>query len=310
MKPLVSIVLAVYNGSRYLETQIRSILNQSYENIELVIVDDGSSDDSFRIVERLAQAESRLKIHRNPRNVGFVKNFLGALRFAMGELVCFSDQDDVWRKDKVEILSSLILRDCRNMFAYSDMEICDEELRTIFPSFWKASGIWPRGGMLRELALLRNIAPGCSMMFRKEVRDLLLRVPPNCSFLHDHLAFIFAASSGKIVYTLEKLVKYRQHAANNIGAFYPSVTDKQRFHEQLKKEIGLLRPLLPANIIRLERFLESDAVANIFSRASFIRYYLFLRCDTLASKGLGILECFFPNLYQLLRRGFRTNRFL
>lgn len=308
MKPLISIVMAVYQGEKYLEAQIRSILEQTYPNIEVVIVDDGSTDSSPRIVEGFSRKDSRVKTHRNPKNLGLIKNFITSLRFAQGELICYSDQDDVWRKDKIGILSSLISKNARNMLAYSDMEICDADLKTTFPSFWKASGVRPRRGALQELALLRNLMPGCSMMFRAKVKECLLRVPPECSFMHDHLAFVLAASLGEIDYSREKLVKYRQHTGNNIGAFYPSVTDKTRFREQLRKEIRLLSPLLSADRRGLERFLDREDGSNIILRMSFIRYYLFLRPDTFTSKCLGFFECLFPDLYRRVQRGFHANK--
>ncbi len=248
MPPLVSIAMAVYNGSKYLEAQIDSILKQCYTSFELVAVDDVSIDDSFQILERLARVDPRIKVHKNTVNAGIAGNFLNALRFSRGELICFADQDDAWRADKLEILVSLISDTPQNMLAYSDLEICDSDLRVMHSSFWKVSGIKPRSGIWGEFAFLRNIIPGCSMMFRKEIRDLLMEMLPKSSFIHDHLAFVLASSFGRVVYSREPLVKYRQHSRNNIGAFYPSVADFDRFSEQLRREIALLKPFLPLDL--------------------------------------------------------------
>lgn len=306
MKPLISIVMAVYNGEAYLEPQIKSILDQTYDNLELILSDDGSTDRSMEIAERLASQDSRIKIHRNSRNFGLVRNFRQALRLAQGDLICFADQDDVWRADKLQTLVSLIVKDPRNMLAYSDLEICDSNLNRMSRSFWKAARIRPRSGALRELPLLRNIMPGCSMMFRKEILAVLTALPEDCSFMHDHLAFIVAAAFGRVVFSRETLVQYRQHAQNNIGAFYPSVTDRDRFQTQLAREIKLLRAWLPVDLANLERFLDERARKNILSRLKFVRYHLFLRPDTLFEKLLGIFECLTPELYQRLRRGLRA----
>jgi glycosyltransferase involved in cell wall biosynthesis len=308
MPPLISMVMAVYNGSRFLEAQVHSILKQSYKNFELVVVDDVSSDDSFDILTRLARSEPRIKLHKNVANVGIVGNFLNALRYSCGELVCFADQDDIWREDKLEILSALILKSPENMLAYSDLEICDSNLKTIHPSFWKVSGIRPRSGVLGEFAFFRNIAPGCSMMFRNEIRDVLLQTLPKSSFIHDHLAFVLASLRGRVVYSRQRLVKYRQHAMNNIGAFYPSVTDFERFSEQLRREIMLLKPALTTDLSDLERFLSVRGREKIFPRLTFLRFYLWLRIDSFFSKCLGLFECLTPSFYQQCRRGFHAYR--
>ena len=128
MKPLVSIVMATYNGAKYLEAQIQSILSQSYSNIEVIITDDCSTDDSLRIIQQAVKSDPRVKVHRNPENIGFVKNFMGALCHAKGELICFSDQDDFWHEDKLNILAQLICDNPSNMLAYCDLEICDERI--------------------------------------------------------------------------------------------------------------------------------------------------------------------------------------
>jgi glycosyltransferase involved in cell wall biosynthesis len=300
--------MAVHNGEKYLPEQIQSILDQTYQNIELIISDDASSDGSLRIANEFARRDIRIVVRQNSKTLGIQKNFLSALALAHGELVCFSDQDDLWQKNKIELLVSLIRKNPGNMLAYSDLEVCDEALITTHKSFWKVSRIKPRSGIIRELALLRNIVPGCSMLFRKEIRDRLVAVPAECSLMHDHLAFIFASSLGRIVYSKGALLKYRQHSQNTIGAFHPSVWNRKLFQEQLSREIKVLRPMLSIDLRGFECFLNVQSQTKFFSRFRFIRYSLFLRPDTLLDKLLGIFECFSPTFYQLLRRGFRADQ--
>ena len=305
---LISIVMAVYNGEKYLPEQIRSILNQTYRNIELIITDDASPDGSLRIALEFARKDPRITVRQNAKNLGIVRNFLSTLALTRGELICFSDQDDVWRADKLATLASLILKSPKRMLAYSDLEICDADLRRIHSSFWKTSGIRPRNGVLGEFAFLRNIMPGCSMMFRKEIKDILIEMYPKSSFMHDHLAFVLASSRGRVVYSREPLVKYRQHSQNNIGAFYPSVADFNRFSEQLQREIALLKPVLPVDLTALERFLNANDRKKLSHRLAFLRFYLWLRKDSLFSKCLGLFECLAPKFYQQCCRGFHAHR--
>jgi len=312
MKPLISIVMAVYNGEKYLEEQLGSILGQTYKNIELVIIEDVSTDGSLRICENVARGDGRVKIHKNSENLGAVRSFLKGLQFARGELVCFSDQDDLWRADKLDILARLIQNDPRNMLSYSDLEICDENLLVTHPSFWRTAGIAPRQGQLGEMAFLRNIMPGCSMIFRKEVANELARFTQPRVFMHDHLAFVVASSLGRIVYSSQTLVKYRQHGSNQIGAFYDSVVNPERVIEELTEKVKesqiALHHLRSLNLEKLLSFCECLQKGGFVRRMSFLRYYLFLRNDRFLDKMLGFLECLCPPAYQGLKKmGFKKN---
>ena len=304
---MVSVVMAVYNGEKYLEEQMLSILKQNYPHIELIIVDDNSQDQSVQIIQKLASANSSIRLFINPCRIGLVPNFLKAASLAKGDLICFCDQDDYWRPDKVEILKKLLEEDKSNMLSYSDMEICDEKLNLIYPSFWKQAGICPVNGRLGEISFLKNIAPGCSMMFRKEVRDILVKIPATMPFMHDHLAVIVASGLGRLVYSKEKLVKYRQHPSNNIGAFYNSLINKERITRELKEKVTycLNNPILkdlPFKWERLQGFYASLEKGGLFSRLGFLKYYLFLRNATFLDKALGFIECALPGLYYWLRR--------
>lgn len=306
MKPLISVVMAVYNGEKYIKEQIDSILEQTYRNIELIIVDDASTDDSLYIADNMAGSDKRVKVFKNPKNLGVAWNFLKALQFACGELVCFSDQDDVWRMDKLDILASLIHDDHQNMLAYSDLAICDENLQVIHPSFWKSAGIKPRKGYIHERAFLRNIAPGCSMMFRKPVADALVGLSGPGPFMHDHLTLVVSAAMGKIVYTKTALVKYRQHDRNQIGAFCDSTVNTESIICGLTEKVSWMHSvpfLLPNfNLQRLLSFCKCLCCNRLLERVSFLDYYLFLRNDCLWAKTLGILECLSPVVYKRLKK--------
>jgi len=302
---LVSIILPVYNGEKYLEEQVKSILEQSYTNTEIVIVDDKSKDDSLEIANDLARLDKRIKVYNNVCNLGLSANFLKGVSLAKGEFVCFCDQDDYWKHDKIAALKELLERDSRNMLAYSDLEICDDKLAVMCRSFWKTSGIKPKKGYLKELSFLKNIAPGCSMMFRKKVRDILAKIPADAPFLHDHLALIISCGLGKIVYTNKALVKYRQHDNNNIGAFYNSIINKEVIIKALDGKISYFKKLsLPGLNLDLKKILSFCNClrdGKFLMRLSFMNYYLFLRNDTFLDKALGFFECFFPAAYGWLK---------
>jgi glycosyltransferase involved in cell wall biosynthesis len=306
MNPLISIVMAVYNGEKYLAEQIQSILAQTYKNIELIIADDASSDRSLQIAEEFVRKDSRVIFRKNAKNLGVVKNFLNALALSQGEWICFSDQDDIWENGKLKILATLIEEDYRNMLACSDLAIFDERRQTALPSFWTVAGIRPPKGHLGEIAFLRNLVPGCSMMFRREVKDCLLKLPEEGPFMHDHLAFVVGAALGRVVFTKEKLLRYRQHSANQIGAFYDSAINKERIIRELTEKVEFMRGAqLDSTQFQPEKLLAfCDCLrgGDLLKRLFFLRYYLFLRNHQPLDQALGILDCLAPTVYTALKK--------
>ena len=275
---LVSIAMTSYNGEKYLEQQLRSIMEQSYSNIEIIVVDDGSKDASLNILNRLAAIDSRIKIYQNPHNLGVVANLLRAVSLANGEYICCCDQDDYWRNDRIDILKKLIEKDEENVFAYSDLEICDENLKPIYDSYFAFMRTKPREGYLGELSFLKNIVTGAAVMFRKKVKDMLILVPKDVPFMHDHLVFVISCSLGNIVYTNEKLVKYRQHEASTIGVSYPSVINKEKIIRELREKLAYFKRLplenLNLNLTKMLKFCDCLEKGGILERLSFLDYYL------------------------------------
>lgn len=229
MNRTVSVVLATYNGERYLEEQLQSILAQSYANLEIIISDDNSGDSTISLVKSYACKDSRIKLLTNPKQIGIVPNFLNALKSATGNYICFSDQDDYWEREKVKTLVELIEQNNQNMLAYSDLGICDQGLGIRSPSFWRSSGIRPLQGCCDERILIRNLTPGCSMLFRGEVKKKLETSSIHPPFMHDHLAFALSSAIGRVVFTPQPLVRYRQHSGNSIGVDNSSAFDATAF---------------------------------------------------------------------------------
>ncbi len=309
MANLVSVVVAVYNGEKFLEPQIRSLQAQDHKDLEIILMDDKSTDSSLKIIEGLAAEDQRIQVHSNSGKLGFAANFLKGLLLSRGGLICFCDQDDVWQPDKVSILKKLIESDGRNMLAYSDLEVCDESLHTTQASFWKAAGIKPRAGDLKEKTLLRNLTPGCSMMFRGQVRDLLRQSPSNLPFLHDHLVFVLSSSLGRVDYSKKRLVKYRQHDRNNIGAFYPAVMDKNRFIQDILLKMEALQKMgvggSSMDLEKIKNFFQAWKEGGLRLRSAYLDYYLFLRNDRWRDQWLGAIECLTPGVYHWLKHRLR-----
>jgi len=319
MAPQVSVALASCNGEKYLSEQIRSVLSQSRRDLELVVVDDASSDGTARIAEAAESGDSRVRFYRNPERLGLVANFLRAVSLCRGEFVAYSDQDDAWLPHKIETLSRLLEKDPAATLVYSDLEICGEDLRHSQGSFLRRAGLAPFSGKLGERAFLKNLAPGCSMLFRRPVAQLIARCFEDRAFMelnrakalddtpymHDHLALVLASGLGKIACSPKKLVRYRQHGSNNIGAFYKAQDSRRAFIDRLAKRIQALAPYrkeLPRiDWGRLDSFLKNYSSPKRPPMPGFLPFFLFMRNAGLKDRALGALDCFLPDVYEKAR---------
>ena len=134
MEEKIDILLATYNGEKYVAEQIESILNQTYKNFNLIISDDNSSDNTPKILEDYAKKDSRIILNLQEKNLGVVKNIEFLLEQVQNEYYMLSDQDDVWLEQKVE-KSLETLKNENADLVFGDLEIVDENLKTIHPSF-------------------------------------------------------------------------------------------------------------------------------------------------------------------------------
>lgn len=319
MSSLVSVILATYNGARHVNAQIRSILDQTYQKIEVIWADDASSDGTWEEAQRLAGLDGRLRVFRQARNVGLVRNFLDAASRCRGDFVCFSDQDDIWHPGKIETLLRILYRKPSAMLAYSDLEVCDEALKPIGISFWAANRIRPFNGSPGALSLLKNIAPGCSMMFRKSVNNLLSALSRDEHFvrinavksleevpvMHDHLAWIIASGTGEVAFSRHRLVDYRQHGDSSIGAFHRAPHSRERFVRLLESRIIALTTIR-AEMPRidwdgLQRFLDGYRCEMRGPMPAELPYFMGMRGGAGADRLLAALDCLAPSVYRKLK---------
>lgn len=205
--PLISIALCTYNGAAYLGEQLDSLLAQTYSNIEIVVVDDASTDSTVDMLDSYASRDRRLKVFVNDRNVGFRRNFERALASCSGEFIAPCDQDDIWLPHKLRQLHGVL---GSYAMAYCDSELVDSEGRSlgVFMSDTR------RMQNITDVAafVLENCVSGHAMLFRRELLEAALPIPEG--FFHDWWVAAVAAAHGEIVYCPEKLVLYRQHASN------------------------------------------------------------------------------------------------
>jgi len=204
---LVSIALCTYNGSRFLTQQLDSLLSQTHPLLEIVVADDASSDDTVAILEQYARLDPRVSVSVNPTNLGFARNFECALARCRGTFIAPCDQDDVWLPDKI---SALVAAIGEHALAYCDSTLIDEHGK---PTGHRMSDIVPMPSTDDpSMFAFGNCVSGHAMLFRRELRERALPVPPE--FFYDWWIAAIAASAGGIVRVQQSLVLYRQHGAN------------------------------------------------------------------------------------------------
>jgi glycosyltransferase involved in cell wall biosynthesis len=218
----ISVALCTYNGGRYLGAQLDSILAQNRQPFELVVCDDRSSDDTLAIVERFRErAPFPVRIESNPETLGSTKNFEKAISLCTGDLIATCDQDDVWFPEKLASNEAALVAEPGRGLAFSDASVVDEALQPMGHTMWQSIEFGRldrrrvRDGKAFEVLLRRWLVTGATMMFRAEFLPYVLPIPAN--WIHDGwIAFIIGAMA-PVGLVEQPLVKYRQHAAQQIG---------------------------------------------------------------------------------------------
>jgi glycosyltransferase involved in cell wall biosynthesis len=218
----VSVALCTYNGARFVAAQLRSILAQSRPPDEVVICDDGSSDDTVAVVERIRQdTGANIRLFVNRENLGFVRNFERAIGLCEGDIVFLSDQDDVWVPERIETMLEPFLEDDRVCLAYSDAEIVDADLKPLGTTVFGTRRVARlRDGNNRAIAevVLHPDLKGCLTAHRSSWKSVFWPMPAaaqESGWGHDHWLAVIAHAAGKVRAIDRVLMSYRVHGANS-----------------------------------------------------------------------------------------------
>ena len=236
---LVSIALCTYNGEAFLEEQLRSILNQSYPNLEVVVCDDASSDNTREILLGFS-ADKRMKLLINEKNLGATKAFEKALQHCHGDWIAFADQDDVWKKDKIE---KMIRQVGSQLLLYHNSELVNEEGKPIGKTISDLRNLY--SGSDTRGFVFSNCVWGHAILFNRSMLKHLLPMP--ATIPHDIWTAFVATSLNGIHYLEEPLVQYRQHSRTVTTTLPPDKMEQrnlsqkaQEYHQQLYW-IGVMR---------------------------------------------------------------------
>ncbi len=252
---LISIAMSSYNGERFIQEQIDSILDQSYSNLELIITDDGSSDKTIEIIKNYQKNDTRIKLYQNEVNLGFVQNFGKAISLCKGDYIALADQDDIWKKDK---LKTFIAKIGENVLIYSDADLVDEHAASMEQELIRPARKLVSGANNRAF-LLENCVSGNTLMFKKELLQYILPIPEGASF-HDRWIVFVATTYGSITYTEEPMTYYRRYSEQitkkrekDYEGFFDRLKKKKEFKvKSAKVAVKDLRTFLSLKILKNE----------------------------------------------------------
>ena len=214
----LSVALCTYNGKSYIEEQLLSILRQTLPVDEVVVCDDGSSDGTIGIIEKM-QRDGKVKLHRNEKSLGVVENFKKAASLCMGDIIFFADQDDRWYPNKVETILEYFDRHPQHEVVFTDALIIDSSgehlpaYGNLFQmTFQQEERRMYYAGLELESFLTRNHATGATMAVRKRFLD---KADPfklcTKQILHDYALALRAAELGVLGAIKKPLIDYRRH---------------------------------------------------------------------------------------------------
>ena len=246
MSPLISIVMATYNGEKYLREQVDSLLAQSYPTLEFIFVDDASSDSSLAILQEYASQDERIRLVTNPENQGLLATFETGIRSAKGEMIALSDQDDVWMPDKIRLLAGAI---GSHSMIYADSALTDAA-GLVTGKFSDRNYLcdYPTGLHY----VFGTKAMGHAMLFKREIIDIALPFPDFVG--HDFILGFAAAALHGVSYFPATLVNYRQHSSNTMGADLSkgkkNYNTREERNARIVKRLNLLAERCPAGVER------------------------------------------------------------
>lgn len=228
MSNKIAILMATYNGEKYMEEQLDSLLNQSNQDWVCYIHDDGSTDHTLDVIKKYcANHKGRFILADYPKQGGAKGNFLSLLKFHNSEYnepyIMFSDQDDVWLPNKVDATYQKMIElesgtQGEPCLVFTDLKVVDSSLNVVSESFMQYSKHDPAKLSVRDM-FVANPAPGCTMMINRVLENFAVKYTDSSRIeMHDWWCMAIAAIFGRIDFLKIPTIMYRQHGDNTLGA--------------------------------------------------------------------------------------------
>ncbi|MGN0290954.1 MAG: glycosyltransferase family 2 protein [Lachnospiraceae bacterium] len=237
MDKKVQILMSTYNGEKYLEEQIESLLRQTYPHIEILIRDDGSTDSTSTILKKYEKEYGNIHVFLES-NVGVTKSFFSLLSKSDADYIAFCDQDDIWLEEKVERAVEKLCEIQGAALYCSNKILVDAESRIIGEN--KKTILKPGFGN----AVVECICTGCTAVMNRELAEIIKNHIPENAILHDWWCYLVACYVGQVVFDEEAYIWYRQHGGNVVGQSNGIVGNLKAKAKYLKNNRGKLRKQL------------------------------------------------------------------
>lgn len=220
----LSVAMCTYNGEKYIKEQLQSILNQTVAIDEIIICDDGSNDKTIAFIE-LIQIENpnKISLYKNHVNLGSTKNFEKAIEICSGDYIFLSDQDDIWKENKVEKVVQYFLKNPSTEAVFTDGDLVDEKNKKINTNslwdsvFFMENQLSKPIDLYQHILFKANMVTGATLCIKKEIKNLILPIPNIKKFYHDEWIAIVIASRNNLKYLTDKLISYRIHSSQQSG---------------------------------------------------------------------------------------------
>lgn len=286
----IAVLLATYNGERYLPELLESLIKQSVQNFCCFVHDDGSKDETVKILEDYCSRYPQRFVMVEGESTGGAKsNFMYLMNQVQADYYMFCDQDDVWLPEKVKMSYDLIEKQKIDIptVVYTDLKIVNSNLNLIDSSYYHYTGKNPSRNSLIDL-LKCNVTVGCTMMINRVLRDKALQVSNlDNIFMHDWWISLIASISGQLIFLNEQTILYRQHGDNSVGAIkkkknIEKVVQYVNYREMIKKKkYYVQRPRLFCKELskvvnqecEVKKFIEACASIDKCSKFQRIKFY-------------------------------------
>ena len=216
------VALCTYNGEKYLEEQLASIVSQTRPPDAIVICDDCSTDDTWNILNRFKRSASvPVELMRNEKQQGVTKNFERAVKSLETDLIFLCDQDDIWLPDKISTIHAVFAASPNTHMVFTDAVLVDANGKDLGATLFgelqlsrKESHAIARGKAF-EVLCRRNVITGATAAFRRSLISIAMPFSDTC--LHDEWLGLIASTSGEVRQLTDATIKYRQHGKNIVG---------------------------------------------------------------------------------------------
>ena len=219
----VDILLATYEGERFIKEQLDSLFNQTHKNFHIYVRDDLSKDKTVSIVEDFIEKyPQKITLLKSSARLGVKANFSSLMNVSNAPYVMFCDQDDVWLPNKIEktldrMIELEVVHKQKPLLVHTDLAVVDENLKIKNRSFWNYIHVKPSNGHSFNRLLSQNVVTGCTVMVNRLLVEIARPIPNEC-FMHDWWLALVASAFGRVAIINESLMLYRQHGKNTLGA--------------------------------------------------------------------------------------------